>query len=83
MKLEFQEYKPRKIVNVHKHVDGLVLGQILGPPLRGCRSGCEFCYARGGYYLGKRDPATFDTLIQVKSTPLSYCAKNWPRLPPT
>jgi len=32
----------------------------------GCRSGCEFCYLRGGRYLGRRDPDTFDTLIQVK-----------------
>jgi len=67
MELEFQEYKARKIVNVHKHVDGPWFWcKYTAHPYVGCRSGCEFCYVRGGRYLGKRDPATFDTLIQVK-----------------
>jgi DNA repair photolyase len=67
MKLEFQEYRPRKIVNVHKHVDGpWFWGKYTAHPYVGCRSGCEFCYTRGGRYLGRRDPDTFDTLIQVK-----------------
>ena len=67
MKLEFQEYGPRKIVNVHRHVDGpWFWGKYSAHPYVGCRSGCEFCYLRGGRYLGRRDPATFDNLIQVK-----------------
>jgi DNA repair photolyase len=67
MKLEYQEYKPKKIVNIHKHVDGpWFWGKYSAHPYIGCRSGCEFCYCRGGRYLGKRDPAHFDTLIQVK-----------------
>jgi DNA repair photolyase len=67
MKLEFREYRARKIVNVHKHVDGpWFWGKYTAHPYIGCRSGCEFCYLRGGRYLGRRDPDTFDTLIQVK-----------------
>jgi len=67
MKLEYQEYRARKIVNVHKHVDGpWFWGKYTAHPYVGCRSGCEFCYCRGGRYLGRRDPATFDTLIHVK-----------------
>ncbi len=67
MKLEFQEYRPRSILNVHKHVDGpWFWGKYTAHPYIGCRSGCEFCYLRGGRYLGRRDPETFDTLIQVK-----------------
>ena len=68
MKLEFQEYQPRKVVNVHKHVDGpWFWNKYSAHPYVGCRSGCEFCYLRGGHYLGKRDPDSFDTLIQVKT----------------
>jgi DNA repair photolyase len=67
MKSSFEEYRPRKIVNVHKHVDGpWFWGKYTASPYVGCSSGCEFCYARGSRYLGRRDPETFDTLIQVK-----------------
>jgi len=67
VKLEFQEYRARKILNVHKHVDGpWFWGKYTAHPYVGCRSGCEFCYSRGGRYLGLRDPDTFDTLIGVK-----------------
>jgi DNA repair photolyase len=67
MNLEFQEYRARRIVNVHKHVDGpWFWGKYTAHPYIGCRSGCEFCYLRGSRYLGRRDPDTFDTLIQVK-----------------
>ena len=67
MQLEFREYTPRKIVNVHKHIDGpWFWGKYTAHPYVGCRSGCDFCYLRGGRYLGRRDPRTFDTQIQVK-----------------
>ena len=66
MKLEFQEYRAKKILNVHKHVDGpWFWGKYTAHPYVGCRSGCEFCYSRGSRYL-RRDPDTFDTLIGVK-----------------
>ncbi len=81
MQLEFQEYRPRKIVNVHHHVDGpWFWGKYSAHPYVGCRSGCEFCYARGGYYLGRRDPDTFDTLIQVKVNAVEQLRKELPRL---
>ena len=67
MKLELEEYRVRKIVNVHRHVDGpWFWGKYSAHPYVGCRSGCEFCYSRGTRYLGRRDPETFDTLILVK-----------------
>jgi DNA repair photolyase len=67
-RLEFQEYQVRKIVNVHKHVNGpWFWGKYTAHPYVGCRSGCEFCYNRGSRYLGRRDPNTFDTLIQVNA----------------
>jgi DNA repair photolyase len=83
MKLEFQEYQPRKIINVHKHVDGpWFWGKYTAHPYVGCRSGCEFCYSRGSRYLGRRDPDTFDTLIQVKINAIELLRKELPRLDP-
>ena len=68
MPLQFQEYQVRRILNVHRHVDGpWYWGKYTANPYVGCRSGCDFCYLRGGRYLGRRDPETFDTLIQVKT----------------
>jgi len=67
VKIEYQEYNVRKIVNVHKHVDGpWFWGKYTANPYVGCRSGCNFCYLRGSRYLGRRDAKTFDSLIQVK-----------------
>jgi DNA repair photolyase len=81
MELEFQEYRARRIVNVHKHVDGpWFWGKYTAHPYVGCRSGCEFCYSRGSRYLGKRDPDSFDTLIQVKINAAELLRKELARL---
>ncbi len=83
MKLEFQEYRVRKIVNVHRHVDGPWFWTKYGAhPYTGCRSGCEFCYLRGGQYLGRRDPNTFDTFIQVKINAVEQLRAELSRLQP-
>jgi DNA repair photolyase len=67
VKLEYQEYDAARILNVQAHVDGpWFWTKYSAHPYVGCRSGCEFCYLRGTRYLGRRDPATFDQLIQVK-----------------
>jgi DNA repair photolyase len=81
VKLEFREYEVRKIVNIHKHVDApWFWDKYSAHPYVGCRSGCEFCYSRGGYYLGKRDPTTFDSLIQIKTNAVALLRKELPRL---
>lgn len=83
MQLEFQEYRPRKLVNVHRHVDGpWFWTKYSAHPYVGCRSGCEFCYLRGGRYLGRRDPNRFDTLIQVKVNAAELLQKELAHLTP-
>jgi len=82
MKLELQEYRARKVVNVHRHVDGpWFWDKYSANPYIGCRSGCEFCYLRGGRYLGRRDPDSFNTLIQVKINAVELLRKELARLP--
>jgi DNA repair photolyase len=82
MNLEFEEYNARKIVNVHRHVDGpWFWGKYSAHPYVGCRSGCEFCYCRGGVYLGRRGPATFDTIIRVKQNAAELLRRELSRLP--
>ena len=83
MRLEYQEYQPRKIVNVHKHVDGPWFWvKYSAHPYIGCRSGCEFCYLRGERYLRNRAPDTFDTLIQIKTNATDLLSKELQRLQP-
>jgi DNA repair photolyase len=81
MKLEFQEYQVKKIVNVHKHADSWFWDKYSAMPYVGCRSGCEFCYLRGGHY-GHREPEQFDTLIKVKTNAVELLKKELPRLQP-
>jgi len=67
MNLHFDEYQTRKIVNVHKHVDGPWFWcKYTAHPYVGCRAGCEFCYTRGTRYVGRRAPTDHDTVIRVK-----------------
>lgn len=81
MALKFQEYNPRRIINIHKHVDGpWFWGKYTAHPYVGCRSGCDFCYLRGARYLGKRDPGNFDSLIQVKINAIELMRRELPRL---
>ena len=81
MDLSFEEYQPRKIVNVHKHVDGpWFWGKYTAHPYLGCRSGCAFCYARGSRYLGRRDPSAFDKVIRVKTNAVELLRKELSRL---
>ncbi|HEY4761065.1 MAG TPA: radical SAM protein, partial [Thermoguttaceae bacterium] len=83
MNLEFQEIQSKKIVNVHKHVDGpWFWTKYSAHPYIGCRSGCEFCYFRSGWYLGRRDPDSFNTLIQVKTNAVELLRKELARLRP-
>jgi DNA repair photolyase len=82
MKPQFEEYSPKKIVNRHKHVDGpWFWTRYSAKPYVGCAAGCPFCYLRSGVYLGKRDPRTFDTLIQVKRNAPDLLRKELPLLP--
>ena len=83
MMLQFQEIITRRIVNTHKHADGpWFWDKYSAHPYIGCRSGCMFCYLRGGYYLGQRDPETFDSIIQVKINAVDLLQKELPKLKP-
>ncbi|MDY6876317.1 MAG: hypothetical protein SWK90_08975 [Chloroflexota bacterium] len=66
MKPTYQEYKAKRVLNVHKHVDGWFFDKYSAHPYVGCAFGCEFCYSRGGKYLGGHDPDDFDRIIRVK-----------------
>jgi DNA repair photolyase len=80
--MEFEEYHAQKIVNVHKHIDSMFWDKYSASPYRGCRSGCEFCYLRGGIYDSDLNPETFNTFIRVKSNAKELLQKELAKLSP-
>jgi len=82
MRLTFDEYQTRKLINIHRHVDGpWFWGKYTAHPYVGCRNGCEFCYTRGGKYLGRMDPDDFDKVIRVKVNAVDRMRRELPKLP--
>jgi DNA repair photolyase len=81
--VEIQPRLAKKIVNVQAHVDGpWFWNRYSARPYVGCRSGCEFCFYRGGLYLGRRDPHSFDELIEAKKNAVELLDRELAKLPP-
>ncbi|MBI9043822.1 MAG: hypothetical protein JEZ06_05010 [Anaerolineaceae bacterium] len=81
MQLEFKEYKVRKIVNIHKHVDGpWFWGKYTAHPYIGCRHGCVYCYTRSSKYIGQQNADTFSTQIKIKMNAAERLRLELPRL---
>jgi len=73
--VRFVPYQPKRILNVHKHVDGGWFWTKYGAhPYVGCEEGCVYCYWRDEKYnMLARDPAAhhlsdpFSQYIKVKT----------------
>ena len=73
--VRFVPYQPKRILNVHKHVDGGWFWTKYGAhPYIGCQEGCVYCYWRDEKYnMLARDPAAlhlsdpFSQYIKVKT----------------
>ena len=60
--VKFAPYEPKRILNLHKHVDGgWFWTKYSAHPYVGCQEGCVYCYWRDEKYnMLARDPATSD-----------------------
>ena len=81
MKPTYEEYQPKSILNVHKHVDGWLFDKYSAHPYVGCAFGCEFCYSRDQRYLAGRDPEAFSRVIRVKTNAPELLRKELARRP--
>jgi DNA repair photolyase len=78
----YELHKVKKILNVHKHVDGgWFWDKYSAHPYTGCQFGCEFCYVRDPKYLPYKDPADFCRRIKVKINAPELLQKELPRFP--
>jgi DNA repair photolyase len=65
-RVTFMPYRPKTILNKHKHADHWFWTRYSAYPYLGCQHGCEFCYCREQKYSPYDDPSDFAYLIKVK-----------------
>lgn len=66
MGVQYIAYKPKKILNMHKHADSWFWDKYSAHPYVGCEHGCEYCYSRETKYSRYEDPADFSKIIKIK-----------------
>jgi len=82
MAVEYRPYRSKRILNVHKHVDGgWFWDKYSAHPYVGCEHGCEFCYSRSRKYLQTDNPEYFSKLIKVKTNAPEQPRKELAKVP--
>lgn len=66
MAVEYKVYRPKRILNRHKHPDHWFWTRYTAHPYIGCQHGCEYCYWRESKYCPYPDPDDFSRVIKVK-----------------
>jgi len=86
--VKFVPYQPKRILNIHKHVDGGWFWTKYGAhPYIGCQGGCVYCYWRDEKYnMLARDPAArhlsdpFSQYIKIKTNACELLQKELSRV---
>jgi len=80
--MEIIQYKPRKILNIHKHADGgWFWDKYTANPYIGCQHSCEFCYEIGTKYSPYKTPEEFASTIKVKENAPALLRKELAKVP--
>jgi len=66
MRSQYVKYKPKKILNIHKHADSWFWDKYSAHPYIGCEHGCEYCYSRENKYSRYSNSDNFLKIIKIK-----------------
>jgi len=78
---EYLAYRPKRVLNVHKHVDGWFWLKYTADPYIGCEHGCEYCYSREAKYCPYDSPDLFSRKIKIKENAAELLEKELKKRP--
>ncbi|PVX24595.1 MAG: radical SAM protein [Candidatus Bathyarchaeum sp.] len=81
MGVQYVSYKPKKILNTHKHADSWFWDKYSAHPYIGCEHGCEYCYSRETKYSRGSNPADFSKIIKIKENAPELLRKELGKVP--
>ena len=81
MGAQYVSYKPKKILNTHKHADPWFWDKYSAHPYIGCEHGCEYCYSRETKYSRGSSPADFSKIIKIKENAPELLRKELSKVP--
>jgi len=81
--VEYEKYKPKKILNIGKHIDGgWFWTKYSAHPYIGCQYGCQYCYVWGTKYSSyPNNYQKFCSLIKVKENAPELLKKELKKVP--
>ncbi len=81
MAVEYQLYRPKRVLNKYKRADHWFWTRYTAHPYMGCQHGCEYCYWRESKYCPYPDPEDFSRLIKVKINAPELLRKELSKVP--
>lgn len=79
--IQFLPYRPKAILNTHRHPDHWFWSKYTAHPYTGCQHGCAFCYNREEKYSPYDSPDEFSHTIKVKENAPDLLRKALSRKP--
>jgi len=64
--VNYISYRPKSILNTHRHPDHWFWSKYTAHPYTGCQHGCVFCYTREEKYSPYESPDEFSRTIKIK-----------------
>jgi DNA repair photolyase len=81
MAVQYTAYKPKKILNVHKHADSWFWDKYSAHPYVGCEYGCEYCYNRERKYSPFDKPDDYSKIVKIKENAPELLRRELSRVP--
>ena len=81
MGTQYITYKPKKILNTHKHADSWFWDKYSAHPYIGCEHGCEYCYNRESKYSRYSKPEDYSKIIKIKENAPELLRKELSKVP--